>query len=84
MFDLPIIAEGGIRRGNSKVELTKTISLKADEVALVSCPARSFQPASVVDCQECPFWYGFLEEKSDQIRTICVFPLNRRVVKVRV
>lgn len=84
MLDLPIIAEGGIRRGVPGVELEKTIPLKAGELALVSCPARSFQPASIADCQECPFWYGFQQEKSGNHRSICGYPLGRRVTKVKV
>ncbi len=84
MLDLPIIAEGGIRRGVPGVELEKMIPLKTGEVALVSCPAKSFQPASIVDCQECPFWYGFRQEKSGTHRSVCGHPMDRRIVKVKV
>lgn len=84
MLDLPITTEADIRRGVPGVELAKTIPLKAGEVALVSCPARSFQPASIVDCQECPFWYGFQELESGSHRSVCGYPLGRRVVKVKV
>lgn len=84
MLDLPITTEADIRRGIPGVELTKMIPLKTGEVALVSCPARSFQPVSIADCQECPFWYGFRQEKSGRHRSVCGYPMDRRVVKVKV
>ena len=84
MLDLPVIYEGGIRRGTADMELEKTIPLKAGEVALVSCPAKNFQAASVSDCQGCPFFYGFEKQPSGEYRSVCGGPIGRRITKVKI
>ena len=57
----------------------------AKAVYLVHCPARNYQPASITDCQECPFWHGFAPIKGGKRMTsLCGHPIGRGITKVEI
>lgn len=51
---------------------------------LVSCPAKNYQPASVSDCKECPFWHGFapMKNQRDRMTSLCGFPVGRAISRI--
>ncbi len=72
--------------GEFQGEVITDLPVNHKVICLVSCPAKNYQTASIKDCKQCPFWYGFVPQKDreDRMVSLCGFPIGRSITKVEI